>query len=191
MASDQRPPAADLPDDYRLLADSPNYIVAASIPPDRDLVLEIVRVSSGEIIGDGGRKSTKGLVYFRGHDRPMIINKRRGGVISKLNGANPREWPGKWLALYRGKDKGEAGGQVPAVAVRQKNPQPSPLTDAQQAAVSDLCGRISSAPDADVLEALIKPHRDAIVAMGPRATDAVSEAKSKRLTALAGGGSNG
>ena len=94
---DQRAiPDDALPDDYRLLADSPNYLVAASIPPDRDLILRISHLGSGVVVGDGGRSSTKGLVYFQGHERPMILNKRRGGILErqpwaiKLGGAFPR-----------------------------------------------------------------------------------------------------
>jgi hypothetical protein len=76
------------------------------------------------VIGDGGRESTKGLVYFQGHDKPMILNKRRSSIIERMYGKAPRGWIGHWLALYRGTDRGEGGAQVPAVAVRQRNRSP-------------------------------------------------------------------
>lgn len=183
---DQRAiPDDALPDDYRLLADSPNYLVAASIPEGQDLILRIVGLGSGEVIGDGGRVSVKGLVYFQGHERPMILNKRRGGILERLYGENPKGWIGKWVALYRGKDRGEGGRQVPAVAIRQRNPEPAPLTDDQQRVVGDLVERIRAADSVAVLEAVIAPHRDAIAGMGIRAISAIADAKMRRTTALA------
>lgn len=181
---DQRAIAdAALPDDWRLLADSPNYIVAASIPPDRDLVLRISHLGSGIVIGDGGRESTKGLVYFQGHDKPMILNKRRSGIIERLYGKSPRGWIGHWLSLYRGTDRGEGGAQVPAVAVRQKNPEPAPLNDAQQATVRELIGKVGAADTPEILEAILKPSRDPIAAMGIRAIHAVAEAVMRKRAA--------
>lgn len=190
MAGEQRaaPSAtapAELPDDYRLLTDSPLYLVAASIPAGQDLILRIIALGSGLVIGDGGRESTKGLVFFQGYPKPMILNKRRGGILERLYGEDPKKWIGRWVALYRGKDRGEGGRQVPAVAIRQRNPEPTPLTDAQQAQVGELVARIGAADTAAILEAVIAPQRDAIVSMGIRATSAIAEAKSRRLAHFA------
>ncbi len=84
--------------DYRLLFDS-DYLYAFHLQ-GKDVTVRIARVTGGELVGEGGRKSKKPLVYFEGKEKPLPINKTNGKAIAGMYGADTKEWIGKYVTLF-------------------------------------------------------------------------------------------
>lgn len=80
--------------------DSP-YLYACHLA-FKDLTLTIDKVTGGEVVGTGGKKTGKPIVYWRERDaRPLALNKTNGAQITSLYGtANVKEWKGKRVTLY-------------------------------------------------------------------------------------------
>jgi hypothetical protein len=84
--------------DYRLLYDS-EHLYAFHLQ-GRDVTLEISRVTGGEVTGDGGKKSRKPLVYFKGKEKPLALNRTNGKTIATLYGNDASQWVGKLVTIY-------------------------------------------------------------------------------------------
>ena len=80
--------------------DSP-YLYACHLA-FKDLTLTIDKVKGGEVVGTGGKKTGKPVIYWREKDaRPLALNKTNGAQITSLYGtANVKEWKGKRVTLY-------------------------------------------------------------------------------------------
>jgi hypothetical protein len=66
----------------------------------RDCVVMIEKVEASEIVGDGGKKNKKPLIYFRGKSLPMVVGKTVGKTIAAMYGNETRAWSGKRITLY-------------------------------------------------------------------------------------------
>lgn len=66
----------------------------------RDVVVTIEKVEAAEIVGEGGKKNKKPLIYFRGKSLPMVIGKTVGKTIAAMYGNETRHWEGKRITLY-------------------------------------------------------------------------------------------
>jgi len=84
--------------DYRLLYDS-DYLYAFHLQ-GKDVTVKIARVTGGELVGEGGRKSRKPLVFFEGKEKPLALNKTNGKCIAAMYGSDTKEWVGKYVTLY-------------------------------------------------------------------------------------------
>jgi hypothetical protein len=88
----------------------------------QDVTVTIERVTKGKIIGEGGRTDVGPLIYFKGKQRPLALNRTNFKTIRTIVGSNlAREWIGKRITLYptTTKLKGET---VDCIRVRPQKP---------------------------------------------------------------------
>jgi hypothetical protein len=84
--------------DYRSFFDR-DYIAAFDLQ-GKDRTVTIERVVGKELTANGGRKSKKPVIYFKGAEKGFALNKTNGKVIAALYGPNTEQWAGKKITLY-------------------------------------------------------------------------------------------
>jgi hypothetical protein len=85
-------------------------------------VVTIVRVVGGEVVGQGGKKSKKPVLYFQGKEKPLAIGATIGKTIERMYGPDTADWVGKKIKLYV--TTTESGGEtVGCIRVRQGVPE--------------------------------------------------------------------
>lgn len=84
-------------------------------------VVTIDRVEMAEV---GQDQQEKPVVYFRGIEPGLVLNKTNAATLSKLLGNETDEWSGKAIGLFT-TEVDYAGQQVLAVRVRLKLPKVS------------------------------------------------------------------
>jgi hypothetical protein len=116
------------------------YIGAWDLP--RDVTVTIARVAAGELIGEGGRKAKKPIIYFEGKDKGFAANKTNCKIIAAMYGTDTRKWVGQRITLYP--TTTEMGGKThDCIRVRPQIPDggkrrngngrsAAPATEAQQ-----------------------------------------------------------
>lgn len=124
------------------------YLSQDDFPQPRQFV--IAKVTIEEVRQPNGKKN-KGVLYFDGGGKPMILNKTNGLVLLKLYGRNPEGWVGKPIEVYADPTvtmAGEVTGGVrvrapsvvakpaPAKAKPAAGPQPMTVDQKHQAVVS-------------------------------------------------------
>lgn len=100
------------------------YLRAADIDELADestltAVMVIDRVEMAEV---GQDQQEKPIVYFRGIDPGMVLNKTNANSIAKLLGNDTDEWTGKAIGLFT-TEVDFSGQQVLAIRVRLKLPK--------------------------------------------------------------------
>ena len=109
--------------DYRSLYDS-EYIGHWDLE-GRDVVVTIEKVSGGELVGNGGRKSRKPILYFAGKQKGMVCNKTNGRTIASLYGPKVESWAGKRITLFTSTARDpSSGSEVECIRVRPQVPPP-------------------------------------------------------------------
>lgn len=107
--------------DYRSLYDK-DYIGAWDLK-DKDVTVTITRVVGGNLVGQGGRKSKKPIVYMRGTEKGFAVNATNGKTIASMYGNHVEEWVGKRITLYKSTTRSPNGdGDVECIRVRPKVP---------------------------------------------------------------------
>lgn len=76
-----------------------NYIGAWDLD-GRDVTVEIEKVTAGELVSEGNKKSRKPIVSFKGKEKKLAINKTNGKAIANMYGPDTRKWIGKRLTIY-------------------------------------------------------------------------------------------
>jgi len=110
-------PAAKKGTDYRTLYDKP-YLASHDLPEGgRDVTVTIERVEGTEIVGEGGKKDRKPVLYFVGKKKGMVCNITNGRTIAKMYGKAIEGWVGKSIAIYAGTTK-KGGEMVDSLMVR-------------------------------------------------------------------------
>lgn len=66
----------------------------------KELLVKIKSVSAGELVGVGGKKSKKPMVFFEGKALPLGLNKTNMKTIATAYGYDTRAWIGKEIILY-------------------------------------------------------------------------------------------
>lgn len=101
---------------------NPNYLGAYSIENGQDLILTIDFVREEKVTGTDGKKDDCVVCYFKGKQKPMILNSTNMKTISKLYGSPYIEdWHGKQIQI--GIEKIKAFGEiVDALRVRSTVP---------------------------------------------------------------------
>lgn len=66
----------------------------------RDVTVTISRVEAGTLVGSGGRKAKKPVVYFDGKDKGLALNATNCKVIAALYGNYTEKWVGRQITLY-------------------------------------------------------------------------------------------
>ncbi len=84
--------------DYRTMFDS-EHLYAFHLQ-GREVTLQIDRVKAGELVGERGKKSKKPLVYFKGKEKPLALNKTNAKVIAGLYGKSVEAWAGKLVTIF-------------------------------------------------------------------------------------------
>lgn len=107
--------------DYRSLYDK-DYIGAWDLK-DKDVVVTITKVVGGNLVGQGGRKTKKPIVFMRGTEKGFAINATNGKTIAGMYGTIVENWVGKKIALYKSTTRNPNGdGDVECIRVRPKPP---------------------------------------------------------------------
>lgn len=77
-----------------------DYIYAYDLE-GKDVTVTIERVAAGELTGEGGKKSKKPVLYFRGSKKGLGLCITNARVIAGLYGGFDSErWIGKQITLY-------------------------------------------------------------------------------------------
>lgn len=89
----------DPKDHYEALFDK-NYLRWFHLQ-GKDATVEIVKIEKDvELVMRGGLKSKKPVIYFKGKDKPLVLNTTNCNSIADLCGPKPSQWPGKRITLY-------------------------------------------------------------------------------------------
>lgn len=89
----------------------------------RERHVQIDRVTGGELVGGGGRKTKKPLCYFKGVDKPLALNATNAKTIASIVGSpDIDKWAGQWITLYPTQCQSPQGETVDCVRIRPKAP---------------------------------------------------------------------
>lgn len=109
--------------DYRSLYDK-EYIGSWDIK-DKDVTVTITKVVGGNLVGQGGRKTKKPVVYMKGTEKGFAINATNGKAIASMYGKFVQDWVGKRITLYKSMTRDPSGdGEVECIRVRPQIPAP-------------------------------------------------------------------
>ena len=112
--------------DYRKLFEK-DYVGAWDLPDNKDTTVTITKVKGGELIGLGGRKTKKPIVFMHGTTKGLAINATNGKAIATMYGNHVEEWVGKRITLYKSTTRNPNGdGEVECVRVRPQVPAAKP-----------------------------------------------------------------
>lgn len=88
----------------------------------RDVTVVIDRVKAGELVGQGGRKARKPIVYFRGKEKGLALNKTNAKAVAAMYGNDTSKWAGKAITLYPTQTQ-FGGDTVDCIRVRPERPK--------------------------------------------------------------------
>jgi len=110
---------------WKAMMDPKEFLYAFDLQ-GRDVVVQIERVTAGEVIGDGGRKSKKPKCFFKGKSKPLILNATNCKTIAQITGTHDVEkWAGQWLTLYPTTTTSKTDGStVDCIRIRPRAPRP-------------------------------------------------------------------
>jgi hypothetical protein len=127
-----------MPTDYRKLYNK-DFVGAWDLP-DRDLTVTIERVEAGNLMGPGGRKSRRPVIYMKAAAKGFVVNPTNGKTIATMYGKMIEGWVGKRITLFKSMTRDPNGGeeQVECIRVRPQVPSSRPVTEAGMAAATVL-----------------------------------------------------
>jgi hypothetical protein len=123
--------------DWRSMFDR-DYIGAWDLPKGVDVPVVIERVKAGELTAPGGRKTRKPLVFFKGKEKGLALNKTNSKLIAGMYGNDTAKWVGKPIAIYATQTQ-FGGDTVECIRVRPTPPkrgQKAPVEQTQAPPVS-------------------------------------------------------
>jgi hypothetical protein len=107
---------------YRSMFDS-QYLFAFDLQ-GKDRHVQIERVAAGELVGGGGRKTKKPLVFFKGVEKPLALNSTNAKAIVAISGSpDTDKWVGQWITLYPTQCQSPTGETTDCIRVKPKAPQ--------------------------------------------------------------------
>lgn len=113
--------------DYRSLYDK-DYIGAWDLK-DKDVTVTITAVKGGNLVGQGGRKTKKPIVYMKGTEKGFAVNATNGRAIATMYGPLVENWVGKKITLYKSMTRNPNGdGDVECIRVRPQAPATASAT---------------------------------------------------------------
>lgn len=112
--------------DYRSLYDK-DYIGAWDLK-EKDVTVTITKVIGGNLVGQGGRKTKKPIVYMRGTEKGFAINATNGKTIARMYGNHVEDWVGKRITLYKSTTRDPSGGDAEVECIRVRPQAPAALT---------------------------------------------------------------
>lgn len=105
--------------DYRAYYDA-KYVRAWDLPAGHDVTVTIDRVE-GEIIKGVDKEDKRPVLYFRGKQKGLVLNKGMGKTVKGMYGRFVRDWIGKSISLY-GTSVNAFGEVHDVVRIRPKVP---------------------------------------------------------------------
>lgn len=66
----------------------------------KDVTVTIAKVEAGNLVGEGGRKSKKPVVYFEGKEKGLALNVTNSKTIAALYTDYTEKWVGKQITLF-------------------------------------------------------------------------------------------
>jgi hypothetical protein len=112
--------------DYRKMYDK-DYVGAWDLPDNKDTTVTITKVKGGELVGLGGRKTKKPVIFMHGTPKGLALNATNGKAIATMYGNHVEEWVGKRISLYKSTTRNPNGdGEVECVRVRPQIPAAKP-----------------------------------------------------------------
>lgn len=66
----------------------------------KEVTVKIAKVTGGELVGHGGKKTKKPMLFFAGKELPLGLNKTNVKTIGAAFGFDTKEWIGKEIVLY-------------------------------------------------------------------------------------------
>ena len=110
-----------------------DYLGECDFLPGQEITVTIASITTSEVIGDGGKKSTKPIMKFVEPVKPLIANTVNFKRITKLLGSKYIEdWIGKQIILYGDPSVKFGGETVGGVRVKGKLPANSVCSDCGQ-----------------------------------------------------------
>ena len=102
---------------------NPKYLGSHDLEENKEYKVKIDRFERDvEIIGDGGKKQKKSIVYFSGATKPMILNATNLKMISLVTGSKYIEdWIGKEVFIKVVQERA-FGEMLDVVRVLNKKP---------------------------------------------------------------------
>jgi hypothetical protein len=123
--------------DYRKMYEK-DYVGAWDLPDNKDTTVTITKVKGGELVGLGGRKTKKPIIYMQGTTKGLALNATNGKAIATMYGNHVEEWVGKRVTLYKSTTRNPNGdGEVECVRVRPQIPAAKPQA-AEEAITSSI-----------------------------------------------------
>jgi hypothetical protein len=113
--------------------DDPKYMGAYYLDEGKDLTVEIEKVTQGVAKNKQGEQK-KGLLYFKGHSKPLLLNTVNGTTIQRLlKSEQVEDWIGKRITLFLTREDSFGVKDVLVIRVRGTLPpaatQTSPPTN--------------------------------------------------------------
>jgi hypothetical protein len=183
--------------DYRSLYDK-DYIGAWDLQ-DRDVNVTIRKVIGGNLVGQGGRKSRKPVIYMNGTEKGFALNATNGKTIAAMYGPLIEGWVGKRITLYKSTTRDpNGGGEVECIRVRPTPPkpkgaaaeptfaqppaeQPQQLGEPEPVSLDEALTRIDEQTDPELLALYVDSLPEEM-----RAGDIIAKAVKSRLDAIRG-----
>ena len=95
-----------------------NFLEALMLPQDRGVEVEIERIEpSGSVKCADGRMIDKPVVYFKGKDKGLVLNKTNARAVARKHGASMDAWIGKTVSIYQARVDAFGERDVPAVRI--------------------------------------------------------------------------
>lgn len=107
--------------DWRSMFDR-DYIGAWDLPKGIDVPVVIERVKAGELVAPGGRKTRKPVIFFRGKEKGLALNKTNSKLIAGMYGNDTAKWIGQPIAIYATQTQ-FGGDTVECIRVRPTPPK--------------------------------------------------------------------
>jgi len=85
----------------------------------------IARVVGGTVVGEGGKKSKKPVLFFVGKDKPLAIGATIGKTIQGMYGPKTEDWIGKRVTLYTTTTHSTGGEEVECIRIKNGIPSGS------------------------------------------------------------------
>ena len=102
-----------------------SYLKADDLPQGQDVSVTIDRVIL-EDLNNNGKTEQKPVVYFRGKNKGLVLNRTNAESISRLYGGETDAWAGKAIALYIDPHVVvPGGGTKPGIRIRPVAPAAS------------------------------------------------------------------
>jgi hypothetical protein len=103
--------------------------------PDKDTVVTITKVVGEELTSVGGRTNKKPVLYMKGTEKGLALNKTNSKAIAGMYGVQIEDWIGKRISLYKSTTRAPDGsGDVECIRVRPQIPKRAYTTSAGEPA---------------------------------------------------------